>query len=339
MKFLKNIFFAFVLFSAFTFSQGVQNYAELGNFKLENGEIIKNCKIGYRTFGTLNGNKSNAVIYPTWFGGTSANIASLLGADKLVDTTKYFLIAIDAFGNGVSSSPSNSLLQMNDSFPVFSIHDMVIAQHKFLTEKLGIKHLFAAVGGSMGSMQVFDWLVSYPDFTDKAVAYVCTPRSSTYELLSWNILLSEIETYKKYNVPEKEILKNVNMPLSLLGKTPEAIIDENSYENFPKLLKSFDKEPSKVFTSSNFASQVRAMIGHNISKKFDNSLEKAASVIKAKVLIIVSLRDNIINPKTALDFAKLINAEVLTLDSKYGHLAVGYEIPKCGKAINGFLAK
>src|SRR5882672_6837784 len=88
-----------------------QQFASLGDSKLESGETIKNCRIGYRTFGELNSDKSNVVVFTTWFGGTSEQLAGGFGPGKLVDTSKYYVIAIDALGNGVSTSPSNSALQ------------------------------------------------------------------------------------------------------------------------------------------------------------------------------------------------------------------------------------
>src|SRR5271154_2778149 len=89
-------------------SLGQQQYAELGTCKLAGGGEIASCRLGYRTWGKLNAERSNAVVFPTWFGGTSGSVQDWIGADKLVDPEKYFIIAIDALGNGVSSSPSNS---------------------------------------------------------------------------------------------------------------------------------------------------------------------------------------------------------------------------------------
>jgi homoserine O-acetyltransferase len=81
--------------------------ANLGDVVLENGTELKNCQLAYRTFGTLNNDRSNAVLFPAWLGGTSEMLAGFIGKEKFVDDTKYFVIAIDPLGNGVSTSPSN----------------------------------------------------------------------------------------------------------------------------------------------------------------------------------------------------------------------------------------
>jgi len=98
-----------------------QKHALLGDFKLESGEFIRDCQIGYRTFGTLNEEKSNAILFTTWASGTTEQLVSNFGPGKVVDSTKYFIVAIDALGNGVSSSPSNSRLQPRMKFPQFTI--------------------------------------------------------------------------------------------------------------------------------------------------------------------------------------------------------------------------
>ncbi|MFA4839450.1 MAG: alpha/beta fold hydrolase [Candidatus Neomarinimicrobiota bacterium] len=321
------------------FGQSVQQFANLGDFQLENGSIVYDCKIGYRTFGKLNADKSNAIIYPTWFGGVSTDIANLLGPGKLVNTDKFFVIAIDAFGNGVSSSPSNSQRQPEEKFPSFTIRDMVKAEHRVLTEKLGIMHLFGAIGGSMGSFQVFEWLTTYPDFIDRAIPYVCSPRLTSFDLLELQTQAQIIESSKKVGMSEKEIQKTLSMFTTLFAHSPSYVVQMTPLEKFPQMLASFDGEPSKVFTVANRLSQIRAMQAHDISKPFGGSMEKAAGQIHTKVLMIICATDHIVNPAPAIELSGKIGAEIMILGGDYGHLSVGYEIEKCGKAIDDFLSK
>ncbi|MDA2939037.1 alpha/beta fold hydrolase [Acidobacteria bacterium AH-259-A15] len=125
----------------------------------------------------------------------------LIGLGKLVDSTKYFVIAVDAFGNGVSSSPSKSRVQAGDSFPEFSIRDMVNAQHQLLTKVLGVSHLRAVMGISMGGMQTFQWMVSYPDFLGRAVPIVGSPRLASNDLLLWQAEMRAIEGARECRNP------------------------------------------------------------------------------------------------------------------------------------------
>src|SRR6201988_1589444 len=141
-----------------------QLFANPGNFKIENCGFIRNFLIGYRTFGTLNQDKSNVIVFPTWAGGTTEQLKSNFGPGRLIDSTSYFVVAIDALSNGVSSSPSNSRLQPRMRFPEFSLRDTVATQHELLTRVLNIHRVKAVVGISMGGMQVFQWLAASSPF-------------------------------------------------------------------------------------------------------------------------------------------------------------------------------
>src|SRR6516162_2549810 len=171
-----------------------QQMAQIGDFKLESGEVIPDCAIGYRTFGTLNSDRSNAVLFPTAFGWRSAGLATRIGAGKLVDSVNYYVIAVDFLGDGISSSPSNSKSKPGLSFPQFSIRDIVNVEQKVLSENMHIRHLHAVIGFSMGGMQAFQWAVSYPDYVDKIVSIVGSPQLSSYDLLLWRTLLLALES-------------------------------------------------------------------------------------------------------------------------------------------------
>jgi homoserine O-acetyltransferase len=90
----------------------------------------------------------------------------MIGPGKALDTDKYFIVCTDAIANGLSTSPSNSKAQPRMQFPKFTLRDMVQSQYRLMKEKLGIDHVVAVVGPSMGGMQVLQWGVSHPDYMD-----------------------------------------------------------------------------------------------------------------------------------------------------------------------------
>ena len=145
-----------------------QSY-KIGDFQLESGEIVRDFSISYVTHGKLNEKKSNAILMVTAISGNHHRLDFLIGPGKALDTNKYFIICTDAIGNGLTTSPSNSTMQPRMKFPKFLIRDMVISQKK-LMDHLGINHVVAVIGPSMGGMQVLQWGVSYPDFMDSACA-------------------------------------------------------------------------------------------------------------------------------------------------------------------------
>lgn len=336
-KYQISILITVLFLSKVIIAQSQQQFANIGTLELISGNTITNCTIGYRTFGKLNSDSSNVIIYPTWFEGTTENIARLLQKYSFIDTSKYYIIAIDALGNGVSTSPSNYNVYKIKSLPEISIRDMVNSQYKLLTEIFKLKNIFAAVGGSLGAMQVMEWSVAYPDYISKIVAYVGTPKMSTYDLLWINTQLNIIETGKRYEVPEYEIRKSLEMLMAAMGRTPEFIINKIKPQDFQNYLKDFDKEYSTTLTLDDYELQLKAILDHDISKTFGGSMEETAKSIKAKFFLIISETDLLVNPIETKKFAKLTNAKTLFLNNNCGHLAVSCEIDRCRDEIANFL--
>jgi len=318
------------------FAQNGQQFIALGDFELLNGQTIRNCRMGYRTFGHLNPDQSNVIIYPTWFGGTSEGIGRLIGPDRLVDSTDFYIIALDALGNGISSSPSNSDAQPGEAFPRFTIRDMVHAQ-RLLLERLGIAHVYAAIGGSMGSFQVFEWLVTYPEFIDRAVPYVCSPRLTSYDLLWINFQLEIIESGQACRMAVPKIHRLLDIGTSLMGRTPEYRVDHTDRNDFLEFFAQFDKISSNPFTLIDKKRQLQAMQSYDITQPFQGSLPKAAAAIQSNVFMIISDSDHIVNPAPAKNLAQLMDAEILILENNCGHLAVGCELQQCARKIAQFL--
>jgi homoserine O-acetyltransferase len=141
------------------------------NFKTESGVTIPKAVIVYGTYGKLNEAKDNAVLLPSHYMANLRGYEWLTGADQALDPAKLFLVTTELFGNGRSSSPSNTPEPLHGPrFPVTTIRDNVEAVHQLLTEELKVTHLRAVIGFSMGAQQAFQWAVSYPDFADRIVA-------------------------------------------------------------------------------------------------------------------------------------------------------------------------
>lgn len=341
MKKLKLIFFTLALVSlaaSLATAQSEQKFAELGAFKLESGEVIQDCKLGYRTFGKLNAEKSNAVLFPTWFSGKSEQLASNFGKGKMVDDTRFFIIAVDAIGNGVSSSPSNSRKQPGEQFPRFTIRDMVNAEHHLVTQIFGIKKLHAVMGISMGGMQTFEWMVAYPEMMKLAVTIVGTTHQTAFDLLLWSTELKAIEDARKFDTSD-------NAGAALVGRIHALALFTPAYRNSatpPKEFEAFVKKEEQnyldTFKTDDWASQLRAMMAHDISKKF-GSMAEAAKTVKAKAMIVVARQDMMVNPDPAVEFARLLKAQVLEVNNACGHVYASCEGDKVNAAVAKFLTQ
>ncbi len=328
-----------LMLGAVALADGEQKFADLGQCKVESGETIRDCRIGYRTWGKLNADQSNAVVLLTWFTGTSEQLAGSVGAKSYVDPEKYFVVAIDALANGVSSSPSNSKAQPRMKFPQITIADMVESQHRLLTETLKLKHIHAVLGGSMGAMQAFQWSVQYPDYMDAVITIVGTTQQTAHDLFLWRAEKNAILENKNFNNGDYKaglLIPSVADVHHLELTTPEHINDETAAKSFAS--DAAKAEASETMDPCDRLRQLDAMMTHDISKKFNGQMTAAAAAVKAKVLIVVANQDHMVNPHPALAFAEMLRVVPIRLDSDCGHLAPGCEpdrvIPAIHQALN-----
>ncbi len=150
----------------------------IANFHTESGVTLPQARVVYGTYGHLNAAKDNVVLLPAHYMADFHGYEWLIGPDKALDSSKLFLVATELFGNGHSSSPSNTSEPYHGPrFPVTTIRDNVEAVHRLLAEELKITHLRAIIGFSMGAQQAFQWAVSYPTFADRIVATAGTAKN------------------------------------------------------------------------------------------------------------------------------------------------------------------
>src|SRR5262249_26498187 len=171
---------------AHTPEQAPHQAFELGDLKLESGEVIKDFTISYVTHGTLNEKKSNAILMTSSIAGNHHRIDFLIGPGKALDTNKYFIIATDAIGNGLSTSPSNSKSQHGTRFPHFTIRDMVESQYRLAKEKFGITRRLGVAGPPRGGMQPPQGGVGPPEMVAALIAR--TPGARTP---AWSAAVNE----------------------------------------------------------------------------------------------------------------------------------------------------
>src|SRR5215469_1900414 len=186
---------------------------ELPSYTTVAGGTIKNVKIGWESAGTLNADKSNAILITHFFSGTSHAFGkyaasdktagywdSIVGPGKAIDTNKYYVLSSDTLVNlnvnapnvvttGPASTNPDTGKPYAMSFPVVSIKDFVNVQ-KALVESLGIRKLKAVMGASMGALQAYEWAASYPDMVDRVIAVVGAPAADPF-LIGWLDLWAE----------------------------------------------------------------------------------------------------------------------------------------------------
>jgi homoserine O-acetyltransferase len=155
---------------------------ELGDFALESGETIADFRLSYVT----HGRGPETVLALSAIGSTHHRLDAWIGPGRALDTERFRILCVDAIGNGLTSSPSNSTRQPGLAFPRFTIRDMVESQRPLVEDHLGVGRLHAVVGASMGGMQALQWAVSHPRAMSKIVALV--PMAKT---TPWSVAVNE----------------------------------------------------------------------------------------------------------------------------------------------------
>jgi homoserine O-acetyltransferase/O-succinyltransferase len=153
----------------------------VADLERQRGAPLPDARLVYKTYGTLNADRSNAILYPTRFGGTHEQNEFLIRPGFALDPEKYFIIVPNMFGNGVSSSPPNTPAPFGrGAFPAITIYDNVRSQHRMITETLGIERFAMIVGWSMGAQQAFQWASLYPDMVPRLACLCGTAKTAEH---------------------------------------------------------------------------------------------------------------------------------------------------------------
>ena len=171
--------------------------------ELDCGAKLQKCEVAYKTYGKLNRNKTNAILVCHALTGDQYCSGlhpltnkkgwwyNVIGPNKAIDTKKFFVVCSNVIGGcqgstGPSSINPETKKRYDLTFPVITIADMVNAQVRLIDE-LGIKKLFAVIGGSMGGMQTLQWGAKFPERTNAII-----PIATSYRHSAQNIAFHEI---------------------------------------------------------------------------------------------------------------------------------------------------
>jgi homoserine O-acetyltransferase len=325
-----------VFFSGFAFADSEQQFAYLGDFRLQSGEVIQDARVGYLVAGTLNAEKSNVIVLPSWHLGTAEQLNSYIGPGKQADTDLYFVVAIDALGNGVSSSPSNSKNQSGNLFPSVSIADMVNSQHELLTRHLGIKHVTAIIGMSMGAMQTLQWVGQFPEFMDKAVSIEGSPKMTSFDLIQWQSHIEAIELMRSAGIGVPETMSFVRHINLLTLWTPQYLVESVSPEDLDEYLTNY-RAGSSQWDPDNYLLQTRSMISHDVLGLEAYANAEMWNQFRDRILMIGFDSDHMVNPAPAKALAEKMGVSYVEIETKCGHMGTVCEALQVEKAVSDFL--
>ena len=324
---------------------------DAGDFTLDHGGKLRDLKLAYRTLGMLSAQKDNAILFPTWYSGTSQILEqAYVGPGRALDPDKYFIILVDQIGNGLSTSPHNAPAAFaGPRFPRLSIGDDVRAQHRLVTDHFGISQLELVLGGSMGAQQTYEWAVRFPDAVKRAAPIAGTAKVTRHNALLLETFIEAITSdpawdsgwYRDGSLVQRGLRRHARI-FAASGFTPALFNDElwrplgfTSVEDF---LVGFVEGHFVPQDANNLIALLSKWREGDVGRSTGEDLPEALSRITAKVSVIAIEEDAFFPLRDIEREQKLIaGSELKRISSPWGHLALFGVDENYNRAIDGAL--
>ena len=319
------------------YRDAVTNYdlLNLGDFEFQCGAVLTDTKLAYRTYGELNPEGSNAILIAVPVNGTHQDAASIHidGENRAISPEKHFVIIPDMFGNGLSSSPSNTPSPFDGvDFPSVTIYDNVRAQHMLVTEELGISKLKLVTGFSMGGLQSFHWAAMYPDMVENVVPICGSAKCSGHNWLFLESLAVALEADHVFDSGRYTEYPEAGMNAFCAIYAAWAFSQEFfRQEGFKNLGLESHKEMGSLLAQffvpqdpNDLLVRTRAWQNADISDnpKYNGNLEAALAGITARAIVMPASTDQYFCSDDNKDeVGGMPNAEFREIPSIWGHVA------------------
>jgi homoserine O-acetyltransferase len=299
------------------------HHVALGDFALESGDAIRDCRVSYVVHGPQRIPGVPAAGVPVVLAlpaitSTHHRLDFLMGAGHALDPAHMAIVAVDAIGNGLATSPSNSALQPGEAFPAYTIRDLVASQAALL-DALGVGTLHAVVGASMGGMQALQWAVSQPARVARVVAMTPMARTTPWaaainECARRALTVGGLRAWDAW-VPLMQLLS---------GRTPACV--DAAFEG-PGEAIAWIEDRTAWWAAQGYAPvdwlyQSRAYDAHDVggTPGFDGDTGAALASIRARTLIAAPTLD-LYNPAQAARWAaaRIPGARFVSLETDWGH--------------------
>ena len=307
---------------------------ELGDVTLLSGEVLSSAFLVYKTYGKLDANKSNVVVLPTFYTGSHQRNEGFFGVGRAIDPDKHFIVSINMFGNGLSSSPSNAEPpQDGPRFPHISLWDNVACQYRLVTEALGVSRIALVAGWSMAGCQAYQWAAQYPDFVDAIMPFCASAKTSPHNyvfLEGVRAALCADQNWKNgdYTSPPVNGLKAFARVYAgwAFSQTfyRESLYKKIGYESFEELLVDWEEDHAENWDANDLICKLRTWQTSDISigPIYNGNFEDALKSIKAKSILMPCTQDLYFPPEdNAIEAGYILNAEFRPFDSPWGHCA------------------
>lgn len=323
---------------------------ELGDITLESGITLPNARLAYRTFGKLSAAKDNAILFPHMYSGTHLHMERFIGRGMALDPEKFFIILPGQFGNGLSSSPSNTAPPFNQGlFPHVTIGDDVRAQYELVARHFGIAELQLVLGWSMGAEQTYEWAVRYPEMVKRAAPIAGTAKTTPHDYLFVQLheetLRSDPAFRDGFYADSTDVelgLRRHALVWSVMGLCPEFYREEAwrraGYTSLTDFRKRFWEAYFLPMDANNLLTMAWKWRHGDVSRHTNGDLAAALGRITAKTFVIPFEKDMFFPVADCAAEQELIpNSELRVVPSLWGHFAMFAIFEEDKRAIDALL--
>ncbi|CCE12077.1 putative homoserine O-acetyltransferase [Bradyrhizobium sp. STM 3843] len=310
---------------------------EAGDVTLQSGRVFPSLRLAYKTYGALNAAKDNVIVYPTSFGAQHSDIEWLIERGGALDPERYFIVIPNLFGNGLSSSPSNSRGQLGEApFPLISYHDAVAVQRRLLVEQFGIAKIALVYGWSMGGMQAYHWATCHPDMVERAAVVCGSARCSPYNAVFLEAVKAALTADPAFE--DGRFTRKPEAGLRAMGRvyagwamSYEFYRDETWRESgFGSLEDYLAVSWDMAFAhrdADNLLAQIATWQNGDVSRcaAFAGDLDRALAAVRARIVLMPGQTDRYFDWRdNEAELGRLVNArsaELRPIPSIHGHRA------------------
>lgn len=311
--------------------------ASLGRLSLQSGDAIHDLRISYVVHGSLDDGSKPVIFGLCAIGSTHHRLDFLIGASRALDPSRYTIIVIDALGNGLSSSPSNSPTQPGEQFPQFTIRDMVTSQ-RMLASYLQIDAVHAIIGASMGGMQALQWGVSHPGFAKFLVALVPMAKTTPWSQAINHAGRLALANARDLPTPEARWEAWVTLMSVFAQRSPSRLAsDVATNDTIAWIAERTRLTIAQRLNPLDWIYQSYAYDAHDVgtSPGFGGDTQRALASIRARTLVAVPSLD-LYNPVEAGVWAaqQIPRGMLLRLPFDSGHLVASEAEPQAAAQLN-----
>lgn len=318
----------------------------LGDFTFSDGTTLPDAHIAYATYGELNGARDNAIVLPTWFVGTHADHEWMIGEGAVLDTARYFVVVPSMFANGLSSSPSNTPAPFDRArFPRPSIQDNVRAQHRLVTQHLGITGVELVIGGSMGAFQAFQWALSHPDLVRRIMPTGGASRVSPHcrvflEGVKAALQADAVYADGDYDSPPERGLRAVGRVYAGWGLSQafyrQGLFRQMGHGTIDAFLVDFWEAFFVDLDANNLLNQLDTWQRADLAatEGYERDLARALGDIRARAVLAPGEKDLYFPPEDmAWETEQMPNAELAVIPGVWGHFSDSGVDPDCNEFV------